>query len=214
LTFLTLKLEVLPESTTTLCNLQTLILENCHYLKKLPSKLGNLVNLRHLNILNADKLEGMPPQIGNLTCLQTLSNLIVGKGNCCALKELGSLLHLRGTLIISQLENAIESKDARDAKLIEKLNLSALCLEWSVNVDESKDRTSELDVLNMLLPHKNLKELTIRHYGGIEFSTWLKGPSFPNMVLLRIENCRKCTSLPQLANYHYSKIFSLKAWLV
>jgi Leucine-rich repeat (LRR) protein len=69
----------LPESTTTLCNLQTLILENCSYLKKLPSKLGNLVNLRHLNILNADKLEGMPPQIGNLTCLQTLSNLIVGK---------------------------------------------------------------------------------------------------------------------------------------
>jgi hypothetical protein len=186
----------LPESTTTLCNLQTLILENCRYLKKLPSKLGNLVNLRHLNILNAYKLEGMPPQIGNLTCLQTLSNLIVRKGNCSALKELGSLLHLQGTLVISRLENAIESKDANDAMPIEKLNLSALCLEWSFNVDESKDRTSELDVLNMLLPHKNLKELTIREYGGIEFSTWLEVPSFHNMVLLRIENCRKCTSLP------------------
>jgi hypothetical protein len=200
----------LPESTTTLCNLQTLILENCRYLKKLPSKLGNLVNLRHLNILNADKLEGMPPQIGNLTSLQTLSNLIVGKGNCCALKELGSLLHLRGTLIISQLENATESKDARDAMLIEKLDLSALCLEWSVNVDESKDRTSELDVLNMLLPHKNLKELTIRHYGGIEFSTWLKGPSFPNMVLLRIENCRKCTSLPTVGQLPLLKDLFIK----
>jgi hypothetical protein len=200
----------LPESTTTLCNLQTLILENCHYLKKLPSKLGNLVNLRHLNILNADKLEGMPPQIGNLTSLQTLTNVIVGKDNCCALKELGSLLHLRGTLIISRLENAIESKDARDAMLIEKLDLSALCLEWSVNVDESKDRTSELDVLNMLLPHKNLKELTIRHYGGIEFSTWLKGPSFPNMVLLRIENCRKCTSLPAVGQLPLLKDLFIK----
>ncbi|XP_059455104.1 putative disease resistance RPP13-like protein 1 [Corylus avellana] len=96
----------LPESTTTLYNLQTLILKKCRLLKELPSKLGNLVSLRHLNILNANKLEGMPPQIGKLTHLRTLSNLIVGKGNCFVLRELGSLLHLRGTLIISQLENA------------------------------------------------------------------------------------------------------------
>jgi hypothetical protein len=138
----------------------------------------------------------MPPQIGKLTCLQTLSNLIVGKGNCFALQELGSFLHLRGTLIISKLENVIESKDASDAKLIEKSNLTTLCLEWSINVDESKDRTSELDVLNMLHPNKALKELTIRRYGGANFTTWLKGPSFPNMVLLRIEKCKNCTLLP------------------
>jgi hypothetical protein len=73
----------------------------------------------------------MPPQIGKLTHLQTLSNLIVGKGNCFALRELGSLLHLRGTLIISQLENATEPRDARDAKLSEKRDLTTLCLEWS-----------------------------------------------------------------------------------
>jgi hypothetical protein len=188
----------LPESTTTLYNLQTLILENCFYLKELPSKLGNLVNLRHLNILNANKLEGMPPQIGKLTFLQTLSNLIVGKGNCFVLKELGSLLHLRGTLVISQLENATKPRDASDDKLIEMLDLTAVRLEWSVNVNDSQDRTSELDTLNMLHPKKSLKELTIRGYGGIKFSTWLRGHSFPHVVLLRIENCKKCTSLPPI----------------
>lgn len=186
----------LPESTTTLYNLQTLILENCYYLEELPSNLGNLVNLRHLNILHADKLEGMPPQIGKLTSLQTLSNLIVRKGNSFTLKEFGSLLHLQGTLIISRLENAIEPRDASEAKLIEKPDLNELCLEWSAHVDRSKDRASELDVLNVLQPNKSLKELTIKCYGGTEFPTWLKGHSFPHLVLLRIENCKKCTSLP------------------
>ncbi|XP_059440995.1 putative disease resistance RPP13-like protein 1 [Corylus avellana] len=190
------EIRCLPESTTSLCNLQTMILERCSYLKKLPSNLGNLVNLRHLNILHANKLEGMPPQIGKLTHLQTLSNLIVGKGSCFALRELGSLLHLRGTLIISQLENAIEPTYARDAKLIGKPNLTVLCLEWSNKLDESLDRTSEFEVLNMLQPHRALKELTIRCYGGMEFPTWLRGHSFSHMVLLRIENCKMCTSLP------------------
>ncbi|XP_059440953.1 putative disease resistance RPP13-like protein 1 [Corylus avellana] len=139
----------LPESTTTLYNLQTMILEGCSYLEQLPSNLGNLVNLRHLNILNATKLEGMPPQIGKLTHLQTLSNLIVGKGSCFSLRELGSLSHLRGTLLISQLENVTKPRDASDAKLIKKIDLTTLCLEWSVNIDDSQDRRSEFDVLSM-----------------------------------------------------------------
>jgi hypothetical protein len=91
---------------------------------------------------------------------------------------------------------SIEPRDARDAKLIEKLNLTALCLEWSVNVDESQDGTIKLEVLNMLQPNKTLKELTIKCYGGTKFPTWLKGHLFPHMVLLRISNCKKCTSLP------------------
>ncbi|XP_059439994.1 putative disease resistance protein RGA3 [Corylus avellana] len=186
----------LPESVTTLYNLQILILENCLFLKKLPSKFGSLVNLRHLNILGANALEGMPPEIGKLTCLQSLSNLVVGKGSCSGVKELGPLLHLRETLCISGLQNVINREDARDARLIEKCNLHGLSLEWSGNLDKSQERTSELEVLNMLEPHKGLKELTIKHYGGADLPTWLRGPSFSNMVLLRIECCEKCRLLP------------------
>jgi hypothetical protein len=189
----------LPDSITTLHNLQTMILEHCYYLKKLPSMFGNLVNLRHLNIQSAYALEGMPPQIGKLTCLQSLSNIVVGKGSCFGvIKELGPLLHLRDTLSISRLENVMNHEDARDARLIEKHNLHGLSLEWSGNLDESQDRTSEFYILNMLQPHKGLKELTVRHYGCVEFSTWLKVPSFFNMVRLEIESCAKCTSLPSV----------------
>ncbi|KAG7942199.1 hypothetical protein I3843_16G088400 [Carya illinoinensis] len=194
-------LRTLPKSITNLYNLQTLLLKNCFHLKKLPSMFRNLVNLRHLNIAGADSLEGMPMQIGKLTCLQTLSNLVMGKDSCSGIKELGPLKHLRGTLCISRLENVIESKDAKDAELIKKTKISALWLEWSRHIDESKDMTSELEVLNGLQPHDALKELRITNYGGTKFPNWLTPPSFPHMLCLTLQNCYKCTSLPPLGQY-------------
>ncbi|KAG7942225.1 hypothetical protein I3843_16G090700 [Carya illinoinensis] len=195
------RIRLLPESITSLYNLQTLLLKKCTRLKKLPSKFRNLVNLRHLNIENAGSLEGMPMQIGKLTCLQTLSNLVLGKDNCSGIKELGPLKHLRGRLCIQRLENMIEARDAKDAELIKKTKISALWLEWSGHVDDSKDTTSELEVLNGLQPHDALKELLITNFGGTKFPNWLTPPSFPHMVSLRLENCYECTSLPPLGKY-------------
>ncbi|KAG2664533.1 hypothetical protein I3760_16G086400 [Carya illinoinensis] len=191
----------LPESIATLYNLQTLLLKNSWCLKKLPSMLCNLVNLRHLNIENAICLEGMPVKIGKLTCLQTLSNLIVGKDNCSRVKELGPLKQLKGKFNISRLENVIEPRDAKDAELIKKIKINELSLKWSGDIDESKDRTSELEVLNGLQPHDALTKLCIINYGGTKFPSWLTPPSFPHMVSLKISNCRKCTSLPPLGQY-------------
>ncbi|XP_035541703.1 putative disease resistance protein RGA1 [Juglans regia] len=200
----------LPESIATLYNLQTLLLEMCLHLKKLPSMLCNLVNLRHLNIVGANRLEGMPMQIGKLTCLQTLTNLIVGKDNCSGVKELGRLKHLKGELNISRLESVIEPKDTKDAELTKKIKISALSLEWSSDIDELKDRTSELEVLNGLQPHGTLTELGIIDYGGTEFPIWLKpAPSFPHMVSLKIRNCRKCTLLPPLGQLPSLKTLSI-----
>ncbi|XP_018807568.2 putative disease resistance protein At3g14460 [Juglans regia] len=196
------RIRFLPESITSLYNLQTLLLERCICLKKLPSMFRNLVNLRHLNIEDADNLEGMPMQIGKLTCLQTLSNLVLGKeSSCSGIKELGPLNHLRGTLCISRLENMIEPKDAKDAELNKKTKISGLWLKWSKYIDESKDMTSELEVLNGLWPHDALTKLVIINYGGTRFPNWLTSPSFPHMVSLRLENCYNCTSLPPLGQY-------------
>ncbi|KAG2671830.1 hypothetical protein I3760_13G012300 [Carya illinoinensis] len=200
----------LPESMTTLYNLQTLLLEDCEYLEELPSAFGNLVNLRHLNILKAASLKAMPLHIGKLTCLRTLSNFIVGKDCCSGLKEIGSLSHLQGTLCISRLENVIEPKDARDMNLSGKPKLDGLSLGWSEDIDDSKDRTSENEFLNMLLPHNVLKVLTIRCYGGTEFPTWLNRPLLPNLVSLTIENCKQCTSLPPLWKLPSLRLLSIE----
>ncbi|XP_042978266.1 putative disease resistance RPP13-like protein 1 [Carya illinoinensis] len=203
----------LPESTTTLYNLQTLLLEHCACLEKLPSTFGNLVNLRHLNILQARSLKEMPLHIGKLTCLRTLSDFIVGEDCCSGLKELGSLSYLRGRLSISKLENVIVPEDARGMNLSDKPKLDGLSLGWSEDIDDSKDRTSEKEFLNLLQPHKVLKELTIRCYGATEFPTWLNRPSLPYLVFLTIENCKKCTSLPHWANFHHSESFRSQVWL-
>ncbi|KAG7942224.1 hypothetical protein I3843_16G090600 [Carya illinoinensis] len=202
------QIRLLPESITSLYNLQTLLLEDCTHLKKLPSMFRNLVNLRHLNIEGAYSLEGMPMQIGKLTCLQTLSNLVLGKDSYSGIKELGPLKHLGGRLCIQRLDNVIEARDAKDAELIERTKISELWLHWGKfidvirrYIDESRDTTSDLEVLNGLQPHEALKELRITNYGGTKFPNWLTSPSFTHMVSLILENCYKCTSLPPLGKY-------------
>ncbi|CAN6693241.1 unnamed protein product [Malus baccata var. baccata] len=186
------RIKSLPPSTTTLCNLQTLLLEGCSELKVLPANMSNLINLRHLN--SSSGLDGMPPHLGRLTNLQSLSYFVVGKGSDqSGIREIGSLLHLRGTLCLSRLENVVDAKDASGAKLIDKERLDSLKLEWS---NLSGSREMELGVLDMLKPPKNLKELTINGYAGLKFSSWIGDPLFSNMVRVSLYNCASCHLLP------------------
>ncbi|KAL6131876.1 hypothetical protein ACLB2K_070249 [Fragaria x ananassa] len=182
----------LPDSTTTLYNLQTLLLKSCYWLTALPTSMRNLVNLRHLN--NSDtRLEEMPPQLGQLTNLQTLPEFVIGKGSGSGVREIESLLHLQGTLHISRLENVICVEDARSANLKSKERLEALFLEWSSSSVSTEDAAI---VLDMLQPHSKLKELTIKGYAGLKFSTWIGNPSFTKMVRVELEGCNHCQFLP------------------
>ncbi|PRQ59772.1 putative P-loop containing nucleoside triphosphate hydrolase, leucine-rich repeat domain, L [Rosa chinensis] len=184
----------LPDSTTTLYNLQTLILDGCSRLKALPTSMRNLVNLRHLMNSNTSSLEEMAPQLGRLTNLQTLPNFVIGKaGSGSGVREIGSLLHLQGTLHLSRLENVDCVEDARSASLKSKEGLEALFLSWSSSSDSTEIANH---VLDMLQPHTKLKELTIQGYAGLKFSTWIGDPSFSNVVRVRLEGCHHCQLLP------------------
>ncbi|KAL6288572.1 hypothetical protein ACE6H2_006082 [Prunus campanulata] len=184
----------LPESTATLYNLQTLILEGCHNLEALPINLRNLVNLRHLNNSNVGSLKAMPPQLGRLTNLQSLPNFVVGKGSDeSGIREIGSLSHLRGTLSLSRLENVIDAEDARKADLKFKERVDELVLEWSDNTQET-----QLGVLDRFEPHRMLEKLIIRGYAGLEFSTWIGDRLFSTMVHVRLDKCKNCQILPPL----------------
>jgi Leucine-rich repeat (LRR) protein len=71
-------------------------------------------------------------------------------------------------------------------------------LGWSSNLDDSRNETVETDVLEMLQPHKNIKQIIIKDYGGTKFSSWIGCPMFFNLILLRLSDCRKCSYLPSL----------------
>ncbi|CAN6556114.1 unnamed protein product [Malus baccata var. baccata] len=186
----------LPKSISTLYNLQTLILEGCSGLKSLPVDMSNLINLRHLNNSNVSRWEGMPPKLGTLVNLQSLPNFVVNGGSDqSGIREIGPLSHLRGTLCISGLENVADVEDAQRANLKYKARLDSLVLKWSHSSDT---REMESAVLDMLEPHRKIKELTIKSYAGKEFSSWVGGHLFSNMVLVRLEECNNCLLLPPL----------------
>ncbi|XP_048444605.1 putative disease resistance RPP13-like protein 1 [Pyrus x bretschneideri] len=193
----------LPKSKSTLYYLQTLILEGCDELKSLPADLSNLIKLRHLNNSGAYLLEGMPSQLGRLTNLQSLPLFVASEGSDqSGIREIEPLLHLRGALCLSRLENVTDVEDVRRANLKWKERLDSLVLKWSHLSDTGE---TESAVLDMLEPHTKLKELTIKSYAGKEFSSWVGGPLFSNMVLVRLEECNNCLSLPPLGQLPHLK---------
>ncbi|XP_023918871.1 putative disease resistance RPP13-like protein 1 [Quercus suber] len=192
------KITSLPKSISSLFNLQTLLLKGCNRLIKLPVKIGNMVNLRHLDITNVNSIIEMLVGIKELKNLQTLSNFVVGKDTRSKIGDLMNLESLKGTLCISHLENMLDVEDARRANLICKKNLDILVMKWESELDDLQDTRASLDILEMLRPSTMVKEISIDGYVGMKFPTWFGHSSFSNVVCLRIERCRKCTSLPAI----------------
>ncbi|XP_044495648.1 putative disease resistance RPP13-like protein 1 isoform X1 [Mangifera indica] len=188
------RINCLPESTCSLLNLQTLLLKECSCLMKLPSNLRDLTNLYHLDISGQNSLKEMPSGMKELKNLRMLSDFIVGKESSSNLEDLKSLNFLKGELCISNLENA---KQTCGFILNNKRDLKVLSLEWGSQFDIPQNEGEEKDVLEMLKPYSHLEELTIRSYGGLEFSSWLStSSSLSKLMVLNLEDCENCTSLP------------------
>ncbi|XP_059638950.1 putative disease resistance RPP13-like protein 1 [Cornus florida] len=160
----------LPESVSALYNLQTLLLRSCENLCMFPPNTENLINLRHIDIVDTVELREMSSGIGRLENLQTLPKFVVGsKNNGASLKELGNLSLLRESISIEDLQNITDVRDANDTNLRNKECLNEVELAWCSGFNDSRDEDLELDVLDMLQPHVNLKRLKIKFFGGREF---------------------------------------------
>ncbi|XP_060967433.1 putative disease resistance RPP13-like protein 1 [Cannabis sativa] len=166
-------IEEIPNTICKLYNLETLLLEQCIEVTRLPNDIGNLIKLRHLSV---PRLLEMPLQLGKLQNLQTLNRFVVGQNrDSGGIELLKEFQNLHGKLYIKGLENVSSLEEVSDAPLLmSKKFLSQLTLKWGYGHEPDylhKERQREL--LSVLQPHPNLKELTIENYKGNSFPNWM-----------------------------------------
>ncbi|XXG50590.1 hypothetical protein AAC387_Pa02g4572 [Persea americana] len=211
------RIKRLPKSTTRLYNLQTLRITGCGHIVELPDDLSNLVNLRHLHLGGTGHRGSVsiPLRIGKLTCLQTLDMFNVGKEIGHGINELKDMIHLRGEICISLLENVVNVEEVKEAELKSKQELRKLKLRWkSYDVDSRQEGTENV-VLEGLQPDTNLKVLEITGYCSVAFPRWMGDSSFSNLVHVSLAKC-KCLALPPfgqlpfLKELHIDELYGLK----
>ncbi|KAJ6287906.1 hypothetical protein OIU77_001141, partial [Salix suchowensis] len=209
----------LPESITSLQNLQTLDLRNCFQLIQLPKGMKHMKSLVYLDIRGCNGLRFMPFGMGQLMCLRKLSLFIVGKEEGRHIGELERLNNLTGKLKITDLVNVQKLTDARSANLKLKTTLVSLTLSWEGNVRDripfmrSLPNNEEEEVLGALQPHSNLKMLTLIGYCGSEFpSNWMMNLNLmlPNLVEMHIYECPNCEQLPPFGKLQFLKRLKLR----
>ncbi|XP_057807779.1 putative disease resistance RPP13-like protein 1 [Salvia miltiorrhiza] len=187
----------LPDTLGDIYNLQTLSLRNCRAICKLPSTMGKLSNLRHLDNSGTDQLKEMPVEIGKLSSLQTLPKIVLSKAGGLGLRELRGLKQLKGSLAIFELQNVTNIEDVKEASLCTH-ELDELQLTWGSDMDETRDRSAEEEVMELLNPHENLRSLKISCYAGVSFPYWIGNPLFRKLSSISILSCLGCKSLPPL----------------
>ncbi|XXG41234.1 hypothetical protein AAC387_Pa01g1742 [Persea americana] len=197
----------LPKSTTRLYNLQTLILVGCSQLVELPSDLSNLVNLRHLSLFACPV--SIPPRIGRLTSLQKLKEFKVGKEIGYRINELKDMIHLQGSLCISELENVVNVEEAKEALLKNKQKIGELQFKWKSDDAEFQQKSIDEEVLSGLEPHTNLQNLKIEGYCGVTFPTWSGDSSFSKLTRVTLYRCR-CRFLPPFGQLPSLKYLSFR----
>ncbi|XP_068310480.1 putative disease resistance protein RGA3 [Pyrus communis] len=195
----------LPKSVGKLYNLQTLRATNCA-LEEFPKELQNLINLRHIYF---DMSTKFPQGIRRLTCLRTLPYFSVGNETGCQIEELADLKHLRGKLIVCNLEHVKNGEEAKKAKLEDKRKICHLIFHWT------RDRlitnnNEQGDVLEGLRPHPGLESLRIENFMGDKFPSWMMSGSLllNNLKKITLLRCDKCEVVPPLG--HLPKLTMLE----
>ncbi|KAJ6358309.1 hypothetical protein OIU76_000084 [Salix suchowensis] len=181
----------LPETMCDLCNLQSLDVIGCRSLKELPRATVKLIKLRHLCI-SGSGVAFMPKGIERLTSLRTLDCFSVCGGGeneskAANLRELKNLDHIRGSLVIKNLQGG-GIEDAAEAQLKNKKRL--LCLHLNFKADEGRlGGIEDSNLIEVLQPPSDLERLHIfksREWEGPPRWTEYLGPDLNSPMASRL----------------------------
>lgn len=136
----------------------------------------------------------MPPELGRLTSLRTITYFVVSSGlSCSSVGELKDL-NIGGSLMLGNLENVRQARNAKAANLGNNKELRELSLRWTSGNEDEEHKYYE--VLEVLKPHVGLLALKIYSYQGTSFPSWMG--MLKNMVELRLIDCSESKQLPPL----------------
>ncbi|KAG2621084.1 hypothetical protein PVAP13_3NG310700 [Panicum virgatum] len=176
-----------------LCHLQVLRIIKIDKEEKVsPIDIGNLLSLQKLDI--PKRALSTIPHIGKLTSLRELNGFSVRKRDGHNITELQNLGKLR-RIIVFDVQNVSNCNEADAAKLDNKMDMKVLSLRWSHGQGGIDDH-----ILNKLVPHKNLKHLTISQYNGIKPPMWIQIRHLSNLVRLELDGCIEWDRLPPLGS--------------
>ncbi|KAI8560882.1 hypothetical protein RHMOL_Rhmol04G0290600 [Rhododendron molle] len=203
--------EKVPNSITKLYNLETLRLPpSLNILEEIQIEFHKLVSLRHLCVEDTENSRKMiPTMIGHLTSLRTLPFFSVGEDEGHRIEELGSLSKLRGRLRVYDLQHVKDIEEAERAKMSEKSKVTVLEFHWDRNLGMSDINYG--DVLEGLKPHKNLKGLILKDFGGPRLASWMRSrdnQSLHNLVKIELISCR-CEDIPILGHLPNLKVIKM-----
>ncbi|KAL6908216.1 hypothetical protein ACP4OV_002386 [Aristida adscensionis] len=145
------------------------------------------------------------PNVGKLTSLRNELNFKVRKERGYEIQQLEHLDNLRGALRIEGLQNVKSKVEARQAKLVNKINLSHLGLSWENQYGfifrNHRVAPHPQEVLEALCPPSQITSLSIQNYWGSTYPNWLSGEqvTLKNLEFLRFSGCGGWDAAPKVS---------------
>ncbi|KAK9690931.1 hypothetical protein RND81_09G164100 [Saponaria officinalis] len=218
----------LPDSITNLHNLRSLDLRNCRLLAKWPREFTKLANLTHLYIEGCQRLSCMPYGMHKLRNLRVLDEFVVQDEYERAmpnLEQLGDLkalvANLKGKICIKFHCYDLEIEERykwerfylKEAKHLKKMDIHFALPFLGREKDEGNTIKEEV-VMDKFQPHRNLREFNLWHYNGEKIGRWGRAQDnwatvLPNLVHIRLTNCKRLQQLPSLSKMSYLKSLHL-----
>ncbi|XXG85116.1 hypothetical protein AAC387_Pa11g0267 [Persea americana] len=167
-------------------------------LQKWPKYMKRMISLRHIEF---DTDCPLPKGIGELTFLRTLPKFIIAKESGARIEELKGLNLLWGNIHIGGLDNIVSVGCAGEADLKAKKHVISLTLSWSGDETVAAEGNAK-EVIEVLEPHSDLEELSVKNYMGLGFPSWMV-KKLTNLKKISLSSCKRCEQLPPLGQLDF-----------